>query len=70
MIALWAMSLLLLAGAIGAFYFLAAYPLWLRLVIALVLWPLPPLLVTAWVFVVGDKPSPDAITVTRPTTIR
>ena len=66
MIALWAMSLVLLAVAVGAFYFLGGYPLWLRLVVSLCLWPLPPLVVTAWVVAVGDKAPPDAITITQP----
>jgi hypothetical protein len=65
-ILLWAASILLLAVAVGAFYFLGSYPLWLRLTVALALWPLPPLVVTAWVIAVGDKAPPDAITITQP----
>jgi hypothetical protein len=60
---LWAASLLLLGLAVGAFYFLAGYPLWLRLVVALCLWPIPPAIVTAWVITVGDQAPPDARTI-------
>jgi hypothetical protein len=63
-IGLWLGSLVLLAVAVGAFYFLGAYPMWLRLVVALCIWPVPPVVVTAWVIAVGDQAAPDARTVT------
>jgi hypothetical protein len=65
-IVLWAASLVLLGLAVGAFYFLGGYPLWLRLVVALCVWPIPPVIVTAWVIAVGDQAPPDAITISKP----
>lgn len=66
MIALWTMSLVLLAASVVVFYFAGAQPLWLRLVLALCIWPLPPLLLTLWVVAVGDRAPSDAITISTP----
>jgi hypothetical protein len=63
MITLWLYSLPLLGVAGWVFWLMRRRALWLRLVVAGVIWLLPPLALTALVFVVGGHPPQDAVTV-------
>jgi hypothetical protein len=63
MIALWLYSLPLLGVAVWIFWLMRRRALWLRLVVAGVVWLLPPVSLTALVLIVGDRPLPNAVTV-------
>jgi hypothetical protein len=52
------LTLLFLALGVCAFLGLRKRPMWLRLSLALTIWPLIPLLLFAIVAIIGDRPSP------------